>query len=104
MASPSDRCLLALPRRAEVGLVGTWLLGGEVPAVGELLEGEWAGPWGWPMYGWWRQAFSFRDVAAEKALVGPGRKKSLLAEMEDGCTGSGGKKCLTGASEGKRGI
>lgn len=52
MASPSDRCLPALPRRAEVGLVGTWLLGGEVPAVGELLAGEWAGPWGWPRYGW----------------------------------------------------
>lgn len=103
MASASDLCLLVLPRRAEVGLVGTWLLGGDVPAVGELLDGAWAAPC-CPMYGWWWLAFSFREVAAEKALVGPGRRKSLLAEMEDGWTGSGSKKCLPGESDGRRGI
>lgn len=52
MASPSDLCLLVFPSRAEVGLVGTWLLGGDVPAVGELLDGEWADPCGCPRYGW----------------------------------------------------
>lgn len=98
--------MLGFPRRAEVGLVGTWLLGGDVPAVGELLEGAWAGPcWGGcPAYGWAWLAFSFREVAAEKALVGPGRRKSLLAEMDDGWTGSGSRKCRPGASDGRRGI
>lgn len=104
MASPSDLCLLVFPSRAEVGLVGTWLLGGDVPAVGELLDGEWADLCGCPRYGWGWLAFSFREVAAEKALVGPGRKKSLLAEMEDGWTASGSRKCLPGASDVRRGI
>lgn len=52
MASPSDLCLLVFPRRAEVGLVGTWLLGGDVAAVGELLDGEWADLCWCPRYGW----------------------------------------------------
>lgn len=47
---------------------------------------------------------SFRVVAAEKALVGPGRRKSLWAEMEEGWTGSGIRKCLPAVSEGKRGM
>lgn len=42
MASSSS-CSLALPMRAEVGLVGTRSLEGAVPAVGELLEGAWVG-------------------------------------------------------------
>ena len=46
MASSSEQCSLALPRRAEVGLVGTCSLGGDVPAVGEPLEGVWEGPCG----------------------------------------------------------
>lgn len=45
---------------------------------------------------------SLREVAAEKALVGPGRRKSLWPEMEEGCTGSGIRKRLC-VSEGRRG-
>lgn len=46
---------------------------------------------------------SFNDVAAVKALVGPGRRKSLWAEMDDGWTGSGIRKRLVAGSEGRRG-
>lgn len=52
MASSSEQCLTAWPRRAEVGLVGTCSLEGDAPAVGEPLEGAWAGPRGCPGYGW----------------------------------------------------